>query len=85
MDSSREEHPMPTKKDYLHVAAIFYEERASVRTIRDTAPEVYAPAYEMLRSLEVRLCEYFYNDNPRFDREKFLLASGARAEEDKDA
>lgn len=58
-----------TRKDYKRIAACFYVEIA----IADAMQEPIGAA--ALRSFAAALCQPLHDDNPRFDRTKFLAAA----------
>ncbi len=68
-----------TKKDYVVIAAILHAERQAVKT-QDGAQHGYVriQAERTIDRLEASLLEVFKSDNPLFDRQRFLLASGGQ-------
>lgn len=63
-----------TKKHYEETAAIFREQLAVIAT---DVPGEYEPvAYDALRSMADALAGMFGRDNPRFEKTRFLDASG---------
>lgn len=69
-----------TKRDYIAVAAVLHAERQAVRgeergTLSTPAPSA-AQARRTIDRIEDGLLELFKADNPLFDHQRFLLASG---------
>ena len=68
-----------TKKDYIKVAAVLHGRRAVIgaNIAKEGLPSDEAVGRLLeLRGIENDLIEIFQADNPLFDRQRFLLASG---------
>lgn len=79
-----------TKRDYIEVAAVLHAERQAVKAenVRHyngghenggntvTNGIALQQANRTIDRIEASLCDLFYRDNPRFDHQRFLLASG---------
>lgn len=64
-----------TKKDYVAFARIIQQERADVPSyISDTTAQVIA--FQAIRRIVGAMMIEFAQDNPRFNRERFLIACG---------
>ena len=63
-----------TRKDYEAIALILVDTRQALETY-DLNSYATIKAITTLESIESGLMEYFSNDNPRFDRERFLAKS----------
>ena len=77
-----------TRKDYVVIAAILHAERqaAKAENVR-VSPDgnntftdgiAIAQALRTIERIEASLCDTFKADNPLFDAQRFLLASGGR-------
>ena len=62
-----------TKKDYIAIAKII---DAISNTTRDYDPRCGGAIDEILGELVLALAAYCQDDNPRFDRAKFIIACG---------
>lgn len=59
-----------SRKDYIKIAV-------AINEVGDNDSSSWSPDYWVsLRLVALRLCEYFQENNPRFDRERFLAACG---------
>lgn len=63
-----------SRKDYEKVAAILREENAFAANGRDVASRT---ARAVVATVAVKMADMFAEDNPRFDRDRFLEACEA--------
>lgn len=65
---------MTSKRDYTKIASVIKDERT--RITRSIHSDVVVTVGASTRRVANALADYFQEDNPRFDREKFLHACG---------
>lgn len=62
-----------TKKDYEKAAKIVAKKRQTARTF-SAGSQKFRQAYQASNDVEDAFVEFFRNDNPRFDEERFIFA-----------
>jgi hypothetical protein len=66
-----------TKKDYIIIAKVI---KKRFEPLLEAGTDLQS--YSIVRCILDDLCEAFWNDNQRFDRDKFLTACGMKEEEE---
>lgn len=64
-----------TRKDYEAIAGAILAVRADIEA-RNLDGGTLAGKWQVTEEIAVRLCAVMRDDNPRFDRDKFLTACG---------